>query len=290
MTHHSHSTLDPVAAQRWQQWPATESPWLHEEVARRMQERLDWITLQPQTWLHWSPLTGGIKAHELLAKRYPNATCTIFETTERRADQVRQTLTPTPACCHPSAPNVITKVTNQVQMLWANMSLHGAAHPQHLLAQWHQALDVDGFLMFSCLGPDTLKALRTLYRQSGWPPPAHELTDMHDWGDRLLDAGFAEPVMDMEQITLSFKTPERLLEELRSLGRNMHCDRFSALRGKHWHKQWLEAVSQIPLQLNFEVVYGHAFKPATRQVAGLHEISLDTMRSMLTSSKTKDDN
>jgi hypothetical protein len=70
----------------------------------------------------------------------------------------------------------------------------------------------------------------------------------------------------------------------------MHCDRFSALRGKHWHKQWLEAVSQIPLRLNFEVVYGHAFKPATRQVAGLHEISLDTMRSMLTSSKTKDDN
>jgi malonyl-CoA O-methyltransferase len=61
--------------------------------------------------------------------------------------------------------------------------------------------------MFSCLGPDTLRELRALYAALGWPPPAHEFTDMHDWGDMLVASGFAEPVMDMERITLSFATP-----------------------------------------------------------------------------------
>ena len=58
--------------------------------------------------------------------------------------------------------------------------------PQALIAQWHRALAVDGFLMFSCLGPDTLRELRALYRALGWPPPAHDFTDMHDWGDMLV--------------------------------------------------------------------------------------------------------
>ena len=54
-------------------------------------------------------------------------------------------------------------------MLWANMALHMAAQPSELMARWHETLAVDGFLMFSCLGPDTLRELRALYRALGWP-------------------------------------------------------------------------------------------------------------------------
>jgi malonyl-CoA O-methyltransferase len=42
-----------------------------------------------------------------------------------------------------------------VQMLWSNMQLHMAGDPEALMRQWQEALAVDGFLMFSCLGPDT---------------------------------------------------------------------------------------------------------------------------------------
>ena len=45
---------------------------------------------------------------------------------------------------------------------------------------------------------------------------------MHDWGDMLVHAGFAEPVMDMERIVLTWATPEAALAELRTLGRNLH--------------------------------------------------------------------
>ena len=117
-------------------------------------------------------------------------------------------------------------------MLWANMALHLSADPQALMGEWQRALATDGFLMFSCLGPDTLRELRALYAALGWPPPSHEFTDMHDWGDMLVQTGFAEPVMDMERITLSFATPQRLLRELRELGANLHPERFPALRGR----------------------------------------------------------
>jgi len=87
-----------------------------------------------------------------------------------------------------------------------------------LIAQWHRALATDGFLMLSCLGPDSLGGLRQLYADLGWAPPGHALTDMHDWGDMLVHAGFAEPIMDMERITLTYSTPQSLLAELRGLG------------------------------------------------------------------------
>jgi len=175
-----------------------------------------------------------------------------------------------------------------VQMLWANMALHMAADPQALIAQWHRALAVDGFLMFSCLGPDTLRELRGLYRALGWPPPGHEFTDMHDWGDMLVHAGFAEPVMDMERITLTWETPARLLAELRELGANLHPARFAGLRGRGWRarlERELDAALRTAdgrLALTFEIVYGHALKPAPRlRVSDQSAISLQDMRALL---------
>ncbi len=177
-----------------------------------------------------------------------------------------------------------------VQMLWANMALHMAADPQALLTQWQEAVAVDGFLVFSCLGPDTLRELRAVYAALGWPAPAHEFTDMHDWGDMLVQAGFAEPVMDMERIRLSFATPERLLQELRGLGRNLSRHRFAGLRGRRWHgvlqqalaQQLVSAEEDGRLTVTFEVIYGHAFKPAPRlPVQAETAVSLDQMRDAL---------
>jgi len=281
--------VDPQAVRRWHQRLAAESAWLHEEVARRMQERLDWIKYQPQSWVHWGPLNGGMAAQTLLQQRYPKATCTLVETSQARAQHVAQTVTPpwwqAQRWLH-AKPRVVTQVTQPAEMLWANMSLHLTDQPQALLQQWHQALAVDGFLMFSCLGPDTLMELRTLYRALGWPAPSHEFTDMHDWGDMLVAAGFAEPVMDMERITLTFETPQRVLQELRGLGRNLHLERFQALRGRRWHSQLLQAIEKSAMQLTFEVVYGHAFKPAPKlTVSAQSNISLDQMRAALTRGK-----
>lgn len=293
-------TIDPVAAARWAHLPASAaSPWLHEEVARRMEERLQWITLQPQTWLHWEPLRGGMQAQALLTKRYPKSTCFLAQSHAGHAQAASKLIAPgwwNPARW--AGTSVRVGLPQQpVQMLWANMDLHMAPDPQARITQWHSLLQTDGFLMFSCLGPDTLRGLRTLYAAKGWPLPAHVFTDMHDWGDMLIQAGFAEPVMDMESITLSYTSPERALGELRELGRNLHVGRFAGLRGRAWYQQLCQAMRTAladpadsdRLNLSFEIIYGHAFKPAARMpVQASSAISLAQMRATLGLGGTKE--
>ena len=287
-------TIDPVAAARWHARVAEPSPWLHEEVARRMQERLSWIVKAPTSWCDWDPLRGGTEGHVLVAAQLPEAAVQVAETSSAQGEALaRQRLGRrwwSPARWTGAPVHFGPPAEGSVQMLWANMALHMAADPQALIAQWQRALAVDGYLMFSCLGPDTLRELRALYARAGWPEPAHAFTDMHDWGDMLVRAGFADPVMDMEHITLTFATPGRLLAELRGLGRNLHPGRFAGLRGRRWHQELQRRIGAEladarhggQLALTFEIIYGHAVKAPPRvRVEGHSAVSLEDMRSML---------
>jgi malonyl-CoA O-methyltransferase len=289
-------SIDPVAAARWAHRLPSQSPWLHEEVARRMEDRLQWIVQKPARWVHWEPSRGGLEAHGLLTKRYPKSECFVLEGRMDIAHQAHKSIAP--AWWNPArwtGPKVtMGSPPSPVHMLWANMALHMAADPQALIQRWNRLIATDGFLMFSCLGPDTLRELRQVYASQGWGAPSHEFTDMHDWGDMLVRAGFAEPVMDMERIALSYSSPQSLLQELRTLGRNLHVGRGAGLRGRTWLAQLQAAMSdqlQSPaavggevgrLTVTFEIIYGHAFKPQPRHsVLPETTVSLDEMRNSL---------
>ncbi len=284
--------MDPTAAQRWQQRAAGTSPWLHEEVASRMAERLKWFREPPASWLHWEPVSGGLLAHRQLRTQLPEARCHV--TAVRLPQALEATRESGGTAWNPlnwgrdKGPQVADEAT-RVRMLWANMALHMEPRPQTLLKRWNQHIETDGFLMFSCLGPDSLRELRAVYEQQGWPAPAHAFTDMHDWGDMLVHGGFAEPVMDMERIVLSYSSAETLLAELRGLGRNLNLARFAACRSRHWRARLCEAIEAgLPrdadgrLLLTFEIIYGHAFKPVPRvPMAASTAVPMEDMRAML---------
>jgi malonyl-CoA O-methyltransferase len=277
-----------------------QSPWLHNEVARRMAQRLQWVLKKPQSWVHWEPLLGGDEAQRLIFQAYPLSDCqvrvahsqSLKDFKSRWGTPWRQLLNiwlsrvglPVLRRCVTLSESLAPA---SVQMLWANMCLHYSSEPVDLIKSWHEALKDGGFLMFSCLGPDTLKELRAIYQQQEWPPPAHEFTDMHDWGDMLVHAGFAEPVMDMERIQLAFESPDRLLRELRGLGRNFHRHRFGTCRGRQWLRKMHQAlsdyfVSGAPLTLTFEIIYGHAFKPEPRvKLTPVTQVPLGQFKGML---------
>jgi malonyl-CoA O-methyltransferase len=265
-----------------------------------MLDRLQWIKLQPTIWAHWGGVRGGLQAHAALLKQYARAECYVIEATAHRKTLARAALVPPwwkriarRLLGSGPATRFDAPAAGSLNMLWANMALHEAADPQALLAAWHGLLAVDGFLMFSCLGPDTAHELRDLYVALGWPPAGHQLTDMHDWGDMLVQTGFAEPVMDMERITLTYETPARLLQELTELGRNFHPQRFGALRGRQWKTKLEQLISErLPrasdgrLSLTLEVIYGHALKARPKiKVSALSAVSVEDMRSMLQSQR-----
>ena len=295
-------TIDPVAAQRWHgisargETPALlQAPWLHEEVGARMQDRLQWIKNPPAAWAHWAAVNGGLQTHQKIAQRYPKSSCFIAEVQVSTAQKAIKNIAKPmwqPSYWTDAKPTAGEPPAGAVQLVWANMLLHNQADPLALIGQWHRALATDGFLMFSCLGPDTAKEMRALYEQSGWGPCGHSFTDMHDWGDMLVQSGFAEPVMDMERITLSFATPERALQELRGLGRNLHPARFAGLRGRGHKAKLINAMRQQwgegQISMTFEVIYGHAYKPRPRiKVSSESAVSMQDMRAMLARGKTR---
>ena len=267
-------TISSSAAARWACALPDASPWLHEEVARRMEERLQWMKLKPGKWVHWEPLRGGLQAHELLTTRYPKSECYVVHGIQEQDQAARRRMTPawfSPVRWLGPALH-FGKPLTPVGMLWANMALHMAADPQGLIVQWHQLLEADGFLMFSCLGPDTLREVRAVYAAQGWPPPSHAFTDMHDWGYMLVHAGFAEPVMDMEYITLTYEDARGVLHDLKRIGaHNATAGRGQGLMGKNAWSNLVENYERSrrdgKLPATYEVIYGHAWKPQPRVTA-----------------------
>jgi malonyl-CoA O-methyltransferase len=241
----------------------------------------------------------------LLQQRYPRSQRVGVESYPNRLARTRQQLALPAWQFWKSAPAVQQQApAGQAQMLWSNMALHVHPDPQALLRQWHEALAVDGFVMFSCLGPDSMRELRDVYAHLGWPPPTHDFTDMHDWGDLLVQAGFAEPVMDMERITLTYGNAEALLADLRALGRNLNASRHPGLRGRGWRRRLVAALEEAGalsrpgggserepvtgeaagrrLHLTFEIIYGHALKPTPRaKVAAQTQVPLQDLKAML---------
>ena len=284
-------TLQSAASDRWAKRVYKASPWLHEEVGARMASRLEFIRLQPKQWLSWWPLQGGLQTHAQVQAIYPNSACWLQESTPQRQRLALQHLQAPwwQRFWKPKLSSATALPGAQVDMVWANMALHLSDQPQQLLQQWHQSLAVDGFVMFSCLGPDTLRQLCDVYARHNWPAPCHEFTDMHDWGDMLVHAGFAEPVMDMERLTLTYDSPARLLAELRVLGRNLHVQRFAACRGRGWYQQLQQALLALAspqhdgrLVLTVEVIYGHALKPLPKiKMSSESVIGLQDMRGLL---------
>jgi malonyl-CoA O-methyltransferase len=179
-----------------------------------------------------------------------------------------------------------------VDLVWANMCLHAQPDPVHTFKQWARVLAVDGFLMFSTLGPGSLQGLAAVYRRLGWSPPFAPFVDMHDLGDMLLEAGLADPVMDQEQLCLSWPNAQALLDELRGLGGNAHPLRHPGLRTPRWAHHLRDALQGLAgpdgrPQLIFELVYGHAFKAAPKAaLAPVTSVPLEDMRRMVRRSRS----
>jgi malonyl-CoA O-methyltransferase len=265
------AALDPaaVALSLRRLLRAPQPPWLHREVARRMAERLEFIRLQPALILDWWGAVGAGGEH--LAQRYPQARRVLVEPDAAWAERSRAALrTRWWRAAHWTAPRVEVcleseEVPGDAQLIWSNMMLH-AVDARPLFLRWQRLLQPEGFVMFSCLGPGSLRELRELYRRLGWGTPAPDYIDMHDLGDLLLGAGFADPVMDQETLTLTWTDAEQALAELRSLGRNAAPAREPGLHTPRWRTRLLRELESLRgadgrIALGFEIAYGHAFKP-----------------------------
>lgn len=161
---------------------------------------------------------------------------------------------------------------NSTDVIWSNLALHWHSQPDKVFAEWHRVMRVNGLMMFSCFGPDTMKELREAFAEIDDYPHVLSFVDMHDFGDMLVKAAYATPVMDMEKITLSYQSVDRLLMDVKALGGNPLSTRRKGLMGRRAYQKLRAALEsrrdeQGGIPLTFEIIYGHAFKPQPSKLA-----------------------
>ena len=157
-------------------------------------------------------------------------------------------------------------------MIWSNLALQWVNDPPRAFAEFRRVLAPGGLLMFSTFGPDTLKELRTAYQGVDRYSHVNRFIDLHDLGDMLVHAGFADPVMDMEILTLTYADVRALMHDLKAIGaHNMTAGRRpgmtarTALAAVERDYEALRRNGRLPA--TFEVVYGHAWAPLPRTTA-----------------------
>jgi malonyl-CoA O-methyltransferase len=225
---------------------------LEAEISARMLDRLDYIRLQPRRVLD---AASGPPRRELL-KRYPQAGLFALDFSLAMLGRPQGWFfqrRPIPVCGELER---LPFADASLDLVWCNMALHWASEPLDVFREFRRVLSPGGLLMFSTLGPDTLKELRAAAGASR----VHRFIDMHDLGDMLLAAGLSNPVMDMEMLTFTYASAERLLADLRAGGQtSARADRPRGLAGRRFGAGLRRALGDSPVA-TYEVVYGHAWK------------------------------
>jgi len=261
------------------------------EVGRRLVDRLSLFRLDPEQIVDVGCGAGGTR--EALLARYPRARWLGIDLARAMAARAA----PRPAlsrllpwragraaavCAEAGA---LPLADDSVDLVFSNLMLNWHPQPLAVLAEWRRVLRVDGLLLFSCFGPDTLKELRQACAAAAIGAHPLPFVDMHDFGDMLLAAGFAGPVMDAESIRLTYASPRALLREAAALGGNPRDDRTAGLVGTRRARALQAAIAaqrdaQGRIALSFEIAYGHAWKPSPR-VRGQSKVPLDRLRAQL---------
>jgi malonyl-CoA O-methyltransferase len=281
--------LDRRAVRRWfeRAGDLADDP-VAAEVDRRMAARLEYVRIDPR----WIVGVGCAAASPgRVGDRYPKAALlrTDAALARVRGARARQPLAARMrsligarsahfVCADMSA---LPIRSGSCGLVWSNLALAWSADPAATLGEWHRVLEVGGLLMFSSYGPDTLKELRAAFGAADPGPHVHPFVDMHDLGDALVASGFADPVMDMDMLTVTYDGVEALVSDLRATGqRNAHAARRRGLTGRRAWARMTDAYRALArdgrVPATFEIVYGHAWKAARRTTAdGRAIISVD---------------
>ena len=248
---------------------------LQNEVCQRMLARLDFVKQHPAAILDAGCGTGNALAP--LARRYPAARIVALDIAVRMVERARVRIPNWRRLLGRSVPAVLCAdieclplATASCDMIWSNLALQWADDPARVFAEMHRVLAPGGLLMFSTFGPDTLKELRTAYDGIDRHVHVNRFIDMHDLGDMLVHHGLGDPVMDMEQITLTYSNARHLMRDLKAIGaHNLLRGRHTGLSGKHAFARVEQRYETFrrdgSLPATFEVVYGHAWKPQPRR-------------------------
>jgi len=261
---------------------------LEREVGSRLLERLDFQRHEPRRIIDLGCGTGESAA--ALKRRYRKAEVIGIDAAPAMLKQLRRRsgfLRPLLPVCADYASVPIAACT--ADLLFSNLAFQWADDLPGLATELRPLLRPGGMLLFSTLGPDSLKEFRELTAQALPRVRARGFMDLHDVGDALQAAGYVQPVMDSERITLEYRDFRSLLRDVEHTGAHTHFTDWAGVKsaGESLGHADRELHVRGSCALTYEIVYGVAFGPQEGQPIKSREgdvasFSVDYLRSSRT--------
>ena len=235
------------------------------EIESRLLQRLDGLELKVSSMLD---VGAGLADGVALAARFPDSTRLAVDFC---LPMLRAGNTMGPGEYRICGDAYALPVGEQsADLIFSNLLLQCCEDLGRVVGEFRRVLRPGGLLLLSCLGPDTLLELRQSWAAVDRQPHVQLFLDMHDLGDALMAAGFRDPVLEVEYLTLTYRDVRQLLAELKNLGAgNAAVDRRRGLTGKDRMQsmidqyQGLNVAGRIPATC--EVVYAMAWGPPIEQ-------------------------
>jgi len=258
---------------------------IHDEARRRLLERVDCLKVGPGTFIDLGSALGQSAAE--LAKQFPDARVVALDSSRKMLQR--------------SVAGEFTRLAGDaerlplpdrsVELLFANMVLPWS-RPEALFAEARRVLTETGVLVFSTLGPDSLKELRRAWACADDAVHVHAFFDVETLGNLALSAGLEEPVLDVDRLRVSYAELSGAIRDLRACGAtNTAGGRRRGLTGRGRWYRFVEALwrdqgegREGRLSLTVELIFGQAFGVNLRRKAGKNGeviVPLETLRSGL---------
>lgn len=253
--------------------------WLPRRVADSLMDHLAPVRITPRRILDVGAGTG-ISAR-LLARRYPGARVTAVDSSHPMLRVARRRgrrwFAKRGFACGDAERLPLADAS--VDLVVSSLMLQSCESPDAALAEFHRVLAPGGLLMFTSLGPDSLRELRDSWLAVGPEIRVHAFMDMHDLGDALLRVGFQDVVMDTERLTGRYGRVSDLARELKQLGasnaaRGSPRGLTTPARLAAMTAAYEDLRTDDSLPASFEIVFGHAWREPPRSVA----VSGDALR------------
>lgn len=235
---------------------------LQKTIATQLIERFQWLRIDPRTIIDVGTGTGYVLPQ--LRRRYRHAQVMGIDLAQPMLQKAktyrgfwrRSALIAADAEALPLKSKSVDCIYSNLALQWMD--------PLRAFKEFLRVLQVDGVLMFTTFGPDTLKEIRHSWATVDGGPHVHSFLDMHDVGDALVQAGFADPVLDVERYTLTYSDVRQALRDLKMIGaQNADEGRLAGLTGKNRFREFERAYEQLRsagrIPVTYEVVFGHAW-------------------------------
>ncbi len=239
---------------------------LEQEVASRLLERLEYHRVTPQRIIDLGCGTG--EASAALKNHFRKAEVIGLDCSHAMLEQLRRRsrlLHRLRAVC--ADMSALPLADQSSELLFSNLAMQWCPDPVLLFAEFRRVLAPGGMLLFSSLGPDSLGELRSAWAEVDGATQPVQFADILQIGDALMAAGFQQPVMDAERITVNYPDIDSLVRELEATGTaGLLRGSTSLLEVKKLLEESYEPFRvEGRYPLTYEIIYGTAFGPAEGQ-------------------------